>query len=102
MLSPVFTNADETKFALFCEWHHGTMAGSQTFHVNLKDSTVDGKRAAVSENTIYFVKNAVEYTINRSSGVLTWHDLKPESSFRLDGPRDLAVHRCQKISNKRF
>lgn len=91
-------SADESKFALVCEWQGNGIGGSQTFYVDMQAKTVDGKKAVINENTIYFVKNAVEHTIDRSSGVLEFHDLKPAQGIRLAGP----IHRCKKITERRF
>lgn len=87
--------AMESKFALICEWNNGTVGGSQTFRVDLANSTVDGKKAAISEVIIFFIKNAVEYRIDRISGVLDMKDLKA-TGIQLAGP----VNRCKKVNDK--
>jgi hypothetical protein len=95
---PIMANADDSRFAIVCEWQSNGVGGSQTFHVDIQAKTVDGKKAVINDNVIYFVKNAVEYTIDRSSGVLEFNDLKPSPGIRLAGP----IHRCKKITERRF
>lgn len=85
-------HAEESKFALICEWTNGQTGNSLTFHVDLVKATVNNHKAKITDSTIYFIQDATEYTIDRVSGVLKANDLKPVG-IRLAGP----IIRCKKV-----
>lgn len=87
------------KFALVCEWHVGTREGSETFHVDLITNRVNGHKAIINENSIYFIVGSTEHTIDRTSGVLVKAELGA-SLNRVELARP--INRCSKTTSQKF
>lgn len=87
------------KFSLICEWHAGTSGGSETFHVDLATKRVNGHKAIIDENTIYFIVGSIEHKIDRTSGVLVRDQLGGDlNGIKLAGP----INRCSKTTSQKF
>jgi len=84
------------KFALVCEWKSATAGGSTTYYVDLVAKTVDGRKASISDNKIRFSKDTTEYSIDRTSGVLSI--VEKNQKLYYPGP----IHRCSKTSARKF